>query len=194
MNLINSSKKHPLSPLSVQYCCVWRLRFVIMLRELWFDKKLQQPADFATFYITAEEQKIWKGKSWTSTTTSFPRTGPTSKKGFWEFFLQKNCHIDCLVAGMDMGAGSVLTTPVEAAQSQEKPIWWRWCQPPSWEYSHLQNHGGFHLDRILTLPFYSTPLILSLFSSSKSKSWCFSSGSRMETSSARWRRTAGAQR
>ena len=47
-----------------------------------------------------------------------PKNWPDLK----ERFFTKNCHIDCLVAGMDMGAGSVLTTPVEAAQSLEKPI------------------------------------------------------------------------
>ena len=51
-----------------------------------------------------------------------PKNWPDLKERFLRVFFTKNCHIDCLVAGMDMGAGSVLTTPVEAAQGLGKPI------------------------------------------------------------------------
>ena len=124
--------------LSVQFLGDLHLQIVILPLTRFEKKTIQQQLLLTTTTSRSASQAIkraegWKRKSWTSTITSCPRTGQISKKGVQQF-CKKN-YIDCLVAGMDMGAGSVLTTLVEAPPSLEKPTWWRWGRTSFWPYS-----------------------------------------------------------
>ena len=50
-----------------------------------------------------------------------PKNWPDLKERFTIIVAAPFCHIDLLVTGMGMGAGSVLTTVVGAPRSLEKP-------------------------------------------------------------------------